>query len=141
MFSRLGSHLCPNGHRLAPTIEVAEDKELICPECGAVFRPPGAESLAFNSDGACPACEGTGTVRDIDDDALVPDPSKTIDDGAVAPWEMFGLAVMDQVVAAFGVRTDVPYSELTEEERSIVLAGPEEKNTSACPRKAESCSS
>ena len=129
----------PTATACRPPIEVAEDKELVCPECGAVFRPPGAESLAFNSDCACPACEGTGTVRDIDDDALVSDPSKSIDDGAVAPWGMFGLAVMDQVVAAFGVRTDVPYSELTEEEWSIVLAGPEEKNTSACPRKAESC--
>ena len=136
MFSRLGSHLCPNGHRLAPTIDVAADKELVCPECGVAFRPPGAESLAFNSDGACPACEGTGTVREIDDGALVPDPSKTIDDGAVAPWGMFGLTVMPQVAAAFGVRTDVPYSELTEDERRIVLAGPEEKKHISVPSKS-----
>ena len=135
MFSRLGAHLCPNGHRLDPTIDVAADKELVCPVCGAVFRPPGAESLAFNSDGACPMCEGTGTVREIDDAALVPDPSKTIDEGAVAPWNMFGLTVMPQVVADFGVRTDVPYADLTEHERQIVMDGPEEKRHLSIPSK------
>ena len=136
MFSRLGSHLCPNGHRLPPTIDVAADRELVCPECGAAFRPPGAESLAFNSDGACPRCGGTGTVRDVNDAALVPDPSKTINDGAVAPWGMFGLTVMPQVVAEFGVRTDVPYSELTAEEKHIVMEGPEEKRHISVPSKS-----
>ncbi|WP_342025056.1 hypothetical protein AAE021_07855 [Arthrobacter citreus] len=136
MFSRLGSHLCPNGHRLPPTIDVAADKELVCPECGVSFRPPGAEFLAFNSDGACPRCEGTGTVRDVDDGALVPDPSKTINDGAVAPWSMFGLTVMPQVVAEFGVRTNVPYAELTEREKQIVMDGPEEKRHISVPSKS-----
>lgn len=136
MFSRLGSHLCPNGHRLAPTIDVAAGLDLVCPVCGAQFSPPGAESLAFNSDGACPTCSGTGIVRDVDDDALVPDPSKTIADGAVAPWGMFGLAVMPQVVAAFGVRTDVPYTELTAAERAIVLNGPAEKKHISVPSKS-----
>lgn len=135
MFSRLGSHLCPNGHRLAPTIDVAANKNLICAECGAEFYPPGAEVLAFNSAGACPICQGTGKVRDIDDDALVPDPSKTIEEGAVAPWGMFGLTVMPQVAAAFGVRTDVPYAELTDAEREIVLDGPEEKRHISVPSK------
>ncbi|PPG33130.1 ATP-binding cassette domain-containing protein [Pseudoclavibacter sp. RFBB5] len=123
MFSRLGSHLCPNGHRIAPTIDVAANKDLVCPECGVSFSPPGAESLAFNSDGACAECSGTGFVRDVDDDALVPDPSKTIADGAVAPWGMFGLAVMPQVAAELGVRIDVPYRELTDQERLIVMDG------------------
>ncbi len=127
MYSRLGSHLCPNGHRLAPTIDVAANLDLTCPVCGVVFYPPGAESLAFNSDGACPACAGTGTVREVDDGALVPDRTRTIADGAVAPWSMFGLTVMPQVVAELGVRTDVPYAELTDAERAVVLHGPEEK--------------
>ncbi|MBC9928720.1 MAG: excinuclease ABC subunit UvrA [Microbacterium sp.] len=135
MFSRLGSHLCPNGHRLAPTIDVAANKDLVCPVCGAIFYPPGAESLAFNSDGACPVCTGTGTVRDIDDDTLVPDPSKTIDGGAVAPWGMFGLSVMPQVAAELGVRIDVPYSELTEKERLIVMDGPAVKREIRVPSK------
>ncbi|WP_194764937.1 excinuclease ABC subunit UvrA [Microbacterium sp. UFMG61] len=127
MFSRLGSHVCPNGHRLEPTIDVAANLDLVCPECGAVFYPPGAESLAFNSEGACPTCAGTGIVRAVDDSSLVPDTSLTINSGAVAPWGMFGLTVMPQVVAEFGVRTDVPYSELSDAEREIVLHGPEEK--------------
>lgn len=135
MYSRLGSHLCPNGHALPPTIDVAANRDLICPECGVKFCPPGAESFAFNSDGACPTCEGTGTVRDIDDATLVPDRSKTIAEGAVAPWGMFGLAVMPQVVAELGVRTDVPYADLTDPEREIVLDGPQVKKHIRVPSK------
>ncbi|MCI2957037.1 excinuclease ABC subunit UvrA [Agromyces atrinae] len=135
LYSRLGSHVCPNGHRLDPTIDVAADLDLTCPVCGAVFAPPGAESLAFNSDGACPTCSGTGIVRDIDDAALVPDTSKSIDDGAVAPWGLFGLSVMPQVVAEFGVRTDIPYRELRADERQIVLDGPSEKREIRVPSK------
>lgn len=135
MFSRLGSHLCPNGHRLSPTIDVAANKDLICPVCAAEFYPPGAESLAFNSDGACPTCAGTGTVRDIDDATLIPDSSRSIADGAVAPWGMFGLSVMPQVAAALGVRIDVSYAELTPGEREIVLDGPAEKRVIEVPSK------
>ena len=135
MFSRLGSHPCPNGHRLQPTIDVAANKDLVCPVCGAEFYPPGAESLAFNSDGACPTCTGTGLVRDIDDATLVPDPSRSIVDGAVAPWAMFGLSVMPQVAAAMGVRIDVPYADLTEAEREVVLDGAAEKREITVPSK------
>ncbi|MGW0500812.1 excinuclease ABC subunit UvrA [Streptomyces sp. NPDC003007] len=127
LFSRLGSHLCPNGHRQDPTIDVAAGLDLTCPVCEVTFYPPGAESLAFNSDGACPQCTGTGMVREVDEAALVPDPQRTIAEGAVAPWSMFGLTVMPQVVAEFGVRTDVPYAELTAREREIVLRGPAEQ--------------
>ncbi|MGW0249194.1 excinuclease ABC subunit UvrA [Nocardia goodfellowii] len=135
MYSRLGSHCCPNGHRLDPTIDVALDRDLTCPVCGAVFSPPGAESLAFNSDGACPRCAGTGVVREVNEDALVPDPSRSIDEGAVAPWSMFGLTVMPQVVAEMGVRTDVPYKKLRAAEREIVLHGPPEKRHIKVPTK------
>lgn len=136
MFSRLGSHVCPNGHSLDPTIDVAANKDLVCPVCGAVFYSPGAESFAFNSDGACPACAGTGMVRDIDDATLVPDPSRTIKEGAVAPWGMFGLAVMPQVVAELGVRIDVPYAELTDAEHQIVLDGAAQKRQIRVPSKS-----
>ncbi|MGA9873997.1 MAG: excinuclease ABC subunit UvrA [Rhodococcus sp. (in: high G+C Gram-positive bacteria)] len=135
MFSRLGSHRCPNGHRLEPTVDVALDRDLTCPLCGVTFRPPGAESLAFNSDGACPRCTGNGVVREVDENMLVPDPSLTIDGGAVAPWSMFGLTVMPRVVAEMGVRTDVPYDELRAEERDIVMHGPEEKRHITVPTK------
>lgn len=135
MFSRLGSHCCPNGHRLDPTVEVALDHDLTCPVCAVTFYPPGAESLAFNSDGACPRCSGTGVVREVDETLLVPDASLTIDAGAVAPWSMFGLTVMPRVVAEMGVRTDVPYEELRAEERAIVMHGPEEKRHITVPTK------
>ncbi|KAK1184522.1 excinuclease ABC subunit UvrA [Streptomyces sp. NBS 14/10] len=135
IYSRLGSHQCPNGHRLEPTIDVALDLPLTCPTCRAVFGPPGAESYAFNSDGACPRCEGTGTVREVDDDRLVPDPSLTIAEGAVAPWKMFGLTVVPQVAGELGVRTDVPFSKLTKKERHIVFDGPETKRVIVYPSK------
>ena len=135
MFSRLGSHRCPNGHRQAPTIDVALGLNLTCPECGVEFTPPGAESMAFNSDGACPTCTGTGAVREVDEATLVPDPALSIIEGAVAPWSMFGLTVMPQVVAEFGVRTDVPYAELTDRERKIVMHGPAEKRHITVPSK------
>ncbi|MCO1577201.1 excinuclease ABC subunit UvrA [Crossiella sp. SN42] len=135
LYSRLGSHCCPNGHRQQPTIDVALNLNLTCPVCEVSFYPPGAESFAFNSDGACPHCTGTGVVREIDEERLVPDPSLSIADGAVAPWSMFGLTVMPQVVAEFGVRVDVPYAELTAHERDIVLHGPAEKRHIAVPSK------
>ncbi|WP_308493394.1 excinuclease ABC subunit UvrA [Microbacterium terrisoli] len=127
MFSRLASHVCPNGHRVPPTIDVAAEVPIFCAVCGARVQPPGAEALSFNSTGACPTCQGTGVVRTVDDATLVPDPSKSLDAGAVAPWQMFGFNVQPDIAREFGVRTDVPWSELTDAERQIVLDGPAEK--------------
>ncbi|MEU5872199.1 excinuclease ABC subunit UvrA [Glycomyces sp. NPDC047369] len=135
VYSRLGQHRCPNGHRLEPTIDVALDLPLTCPECGVVFGPPSAESYAFNSEGACPRCEGTGTVREVDDAALVPDPSLSIDEGAVVPWKMFGLTVVPQVAAELGVRIEVPFEDLTKREREIVFDGPETRRLIVYPAK------
>ncbi|APX34179.1 excinuclease ABC subunit A [Brachybacterium sp. P6-10-X1] len=127
MFSRLGAHLCPNGHRQDPTIDVAAEVPFACPECGEQVRAPGAEQLAFNAEGACPRCEGLGIVRTVDDATLVPDPTKTLDGGAVVPWNMFGFNVQPDIAREFGVRTDVPWQDLAGWEREIVLDGPEEK--------------
>jgi excinuclease ABC subunit A len=135
LYSRLGHHRCPNGHRLEPTMDVALDLPLTCPVCQVVFGPPGAESFAFNSDGACPRCEGTGTVREADDSTFVPDPSLTIEEGAVEPWKMFGLVAMPKVVAELGVRVDVPFKDLTAKERRIVFDGPETKRLILFPSK------
>ena len=127
MFSRLANHRCPNGHYLEPSLAVAAERELVCPECGAEFYSPSAEELAFNSRGACPACEGTGVVRAVDRATLVPDESLSIDEGAVAPWNSLMWSLMTDVCRAMGVRTDVPFSELTEKEKDIVYNGPAEK--------------
>ena len=124
MYSRLASHRCPNGHYLAPSIAVAAGQELVCPVCGAHFYAPSAEELAFNSQGACPTCGGTGTVRTVDRATLVPDQSLTIDQGAVAPWNSLMWSLMTDVCRAMGVRTDVPFRDLTDEEKSIVYDGP-----------------
>ena len=121
MFSRLASHRCPNGHYLAPTLDVAAERELVCPECGAKFYAPGAEDLAFNSNGACRRCDGTGTVRTVDPATIVPDDSLTIDEGAVAPWQSLMWSLMKDIAREMGVRTDVPWRELTDRERDIVL--------------------
>ena len=127
MYSRLASHRCPNGHYLEPSLLVAAGKELVCPECGAHFYAPSAEELAFNSQGACAKCSGTGIVRTVDLDTLVPDDSLTIDEGAVAPWNSLMWSLMTDICREMGVRTDVPFRELTEQEKDIVFNGPAEK--------------
>ena len=127
MFSRLASHRCPNGHYLPPTLDVAAGLELHCPECGAAFYAPSAEELAFNSQGACRTCGGTGIVRTVNLDSLVPDQSLTLEQGAVAPWNSLMWSLMVDVCREMGVRTDVPFRELSDREKDIVYNGPAEK--------------
>lgn len=124
MFSRLASHRCPNGHYGKPALAVAAGQELVCPECGVHFYAPSAEELSFNSQGACPACNGTGTVQTVDLATLVPDESLTIDEGAVAPWNSLMWSLMTDVCREMGVRTDIPFRDLTEKEKEIVYHGP-----------------
>ena len=125
LYSRCAEHLCPHcGARVAPSLAVAAGQALSCPSCGREFWAPGAEDLAFNSGGACPTCGGTGIVREVDRAALVPDESLSIDDGAVKPWGSLMWDLMKQVCGAMGVRTNVPFRELTDEERDIVFNGP-----------------
>jgi excinuclease ABC subunit A len=141
MFSRLGSHRCPNGHQVPPTIEVAramakegaEMGEITCPTCGVKFRVPGAEDFAFNSTGACPTCGGLGRVRQIDPDTLIGDETKSIQDGAVAAWRLPGRNFMPTVVQQIGVRIDVPYKDLTPQEKDIVLHGPKKQYKISIP--------
>ena len=127
MFSRLADHRCPNGHYLEPTLNVAAGQELVCPVCGARFYGPSAEELAFNSQGACRTCDGTGVVRTVDRTTLVPDESLTIEQGAVAPWNSLMWSLMVDVCREMGVRTDVPFRELSDKEKDIVYNGPAEK--------------
>ena len=124
MYSRLSNHRCPNGHYLKPSLAVAAGKELVCSECGVHFYAPSAEELAFNSQGACQKCGGTGIVHTVDIASLVPDETMTIDDGAVAPWNSLMWSLMTDVCREMGVRTDVPFRDLTEQEKDIVYHGP-----------------
>lgn len=124
MFSRLASHRCPNGHYVEPSLNVAAGLELVCPQCGAHFFAPSAEELAFNSQGACKRCDGTGIVRTVDETTLVPDDSLSIDDGAVAPWQTLMWSLMKDIAREMGVRTDVPFRELSDKEKDIVFHGP-----------------
>ena len=138
MFSRLASHRCPNGHYVKPGFQVALMQELVCPECGEHFYGPGAEELAFNSQGACKCCGGTGTVRTVDRSTLVPDESLSIDEGAVAPWNSLMWSLMTDVCRAMGVRTDIPFRDLTDREKEIVYDGPmEKKHIFYRPKKAD----
>lgn len=127
MFSRLAHHCCPNGHYLEPTLDVASGKELICPVCGEHFFAPSAEELAFNSQGACPTCSGTGIVRTVDESTLVPDENLTIDEGAIAPWGTLMWSLMTDVCREMGVRTNIPFKDLSDKEKDIVFHGPPEK--------------
>ncbi len=124
MYSRLACHRCPNGHYLEPSLAVAAGQQLVCPQCGTAFYAPSAEELAFNSQGACRTCDGTGMIRTVDRTTLVPDESLSIDEGAVAPWNSLMWSLMTDVCRAMGVRTDVPFRELTDKEKDIVYNGP-----------------
>lgn len=135
MFSRLGSHCCPNGHLLKPTIDVAIGNKLHCPVCGCDFDAPSAESFSFNGEGACEKCNGIGIVREIDNDALVPDTSLTINQGAVEPWKMFGISWMSKVAEEFGVRADIPFKDLSDTEKDIVYNGAEIQKLILIPSK------
>ena len=138
MFSRLASHRCPNGHYVKPGFQVALMQEIVCPECGERFYGPGAEELAFNSQGACKCCGGTGTVRTVDRSTLVPDENLSIDDGAVAPWNSLMWSLMTDVCRAMGVRTDIPFKDLSDEEKEIVYDGPMvKKHIFYRPKKAD----
>jgi len=138
MFSRLSSHRCPNGHYVEPGFQVALMQQIVCPECGVHFYGPGAEELAFNSQGACKCCGGTGTVRTVDRSTLVPDENISIDDGAVAPWNSLMWSLMTDVCRAMGVRTDIPFKDLTDKEKHIVYDGPmEKKHIFYRPKKAD----
>jgi excinuclease ABC subunit A len=128
MYSRLSSHRCPNGHYMKPSLNVAADKSLVCPICGETFFAPGAEELAFNSQGACARCDGTGVIREIDMATIIPDDSLSIDEGAVAPWQSLMWSLMKDIARDMGVRTDVPWKKLTKRERDIVLYAPPEKH-------------
>ena len=127
LFSRLGSHCCPNGHPCPPSMDVALMLPTKCPVCGEEFYGPGAEAMAFNSEGACPACGGTGIVRTVDESTLVPDDSLSIDEGAVAPWQSLMWSLMKDIAREMGVRTDVPFRNLTKKEKEIVFHGPAKK--------------
>ena len=138
MFSRLASHRCPNGHYAEPGLQVAAMQEIVCPVCGEHFYGPGAEDLAFNSRGACRCCGGTGVVRTVDRSTLVPDENLTINEGAVAPWNSLMWSLMTDVCQAMGVRTDIPFKDLTPEEKEIVYDGPMvKKHIFYRPKKAE----
>lgn len=127
MFSRLASHRCPNGHYVEPTLAVAAEQEIVCPICKSHFYAPSAEELAFNSQGACKTCGGTGIVRTVDKSTLVPDENLTIDEGAVAPWGTLMWSLMTDVCREMGVRTNIPFKDLTDKEKDIVYNGPAEK--------------
>ncbi len=127
LFSRCASHKCPNGHYVPPTLNVAAEQEIVCPTCGVHFYGPGAEELAFNSQGACPKCQGTGIVRVVDEATLVPDENLTIDEGAVLPWQTLMWSLMKDIARKMGVRTDVPFKDLTDKEKDIVFHGPAKK--------------
>jgi len=135
LYSRCGNYICPNGHTLPPSLNVAREIPLICPECGEEFYGLGAEEYAFNSDGACPECGGTGYIRDVDIEKLVPDENKTLEEGAVQAWNLFGISWMYRVAGELGVRVDVPFKDLTDKEKDIVYNGPSVKKFIVIPSK------
>lgn len=145
MFSRLASVVCPNGHRLKPTLKISEVMDLptsdegmgmmTCPTCGVKFMAFGAEDFAFNSDGACPTCQGTGFLKEIELDKIIPDRTLSIDEGAICSWNLPGRTLQKDIIKELGVRTNIPFEDLTKEEQDIVINGKEQKKEILVPTK------
>jgi excinuclease ABC subunit A len=111
-----------------PWRRLAFSDKLACIDCGLTYLEPEPRLFSFNSPlGACPECEGFGNVTSIDMDLVVPDPSKSIRAGAIAPWTTPAYAHEQQELLALAdvheIRVDVPFSELTKRERKLIEKG------------------
>ena len=120
---------------LAGTLEARFDgrvrvfrRGLHCPDCAREFRDPTPALFAFNSPlGACPACQGFGRVIGVDLEKVIPDPSLSLSDRPVAPWNTpayeSAYADLFRACRRYSVRTDVPISRLSAHEREVLIAG------------------
>jgi excinuclease ABC subunit A len=107
-------------------IEFSERFE--CRTCGITYETPQPRLFSFNNPfGACPTCHGFGNIIELDMGLVVPDPSKSINQGAIEPWSKphyrSQLAELKRAARKTGVRLDVPWSELTADERTFVIEG------------------
>ncbi|MGH2651645.1 MAG: excinuclease ABC subunit UvrA, partial [Actinomycetota bacterium] len=101
-----------------------------CPEHGGSFEEPAPRNFSFNSPhGACPACTGLGSRLEIDPQLVLPDPTRSIRDGAIVPWRRMAVTdswfskILDAVAARYGFSPDDPVGELNDEARRILLYG------------------
>ncbi|MGV3082645.1 excinuclease ABC subunit UvrA, partial [Streptococcus dysgalactiae] len=99
-----------------------------CPVCGFTVPELEPRLFSFNAPfGSCPTCDGLGIKLEVDLDLVVPDPSKTLREGALAPWNPISSnyypTMLEQAMASFEVDMDTPFEALTEEERDLVLYG------------------
>ncbi|HER0040749.1 TPA: excinuclease ABC subunit UvrA [Streptococcus pyogenes] len=99
-----------------------------CPVCGFTVPELEPRLFSFNAPfGSCPTCDGLGIKLEVDLDLVVPDPSKSLREGALAPWNPISSnyypTMLEQAMASFGVDMDTPFEALTEEERDLVLYG------------------
>lgn len=99
-----------------------------CPVCGFTVPELEPRLFSFNAPfGSCPTCDGLGIKLEVDLDLVVPDPSKSLKEGALAPWNPISSnyypTMLEQAMASFGVDMDTPFEALTEEERDLVLYG------------------
>ena len=103
-----------------------------CPVCGFTVPELEPRLFSFNAPfGSCPTCDGLGNKLEVDLDLVVPDRSKTLREGALAPWNPISSnyypAMLEQAMEAFGVDMDTPFEDLSEEEQNLVLYGSGER--------------
>lgn len=99
-----------------------------CPHCGFTLPKVEPRLFSFNAPfGACEACDGLGTNLEVDLDLVIPDDSLSIDDGAIIPWNPISSnyypQMLSQACETFGIKTDVPFKDLSEEDKEIILNG------------------
>ena len=99
-----------------------------CRSCGIAYETPQPRLFSFNNPfGACPTCHGFGNIIELDMALVIPDPTKSINQGAIEPWSKphyrAQLAELKRAARKSGLSLDVPWSELTDEERTFVTEG------------------
>ncbi|AVL02660.1 excinuclease ABC subunit UvrA [Pediococcus pentosaceus] len=99
-----------------------------CPVCGFTVGELEPRLFSFNAPfGACPECDGLGIKLEVDEDLVIPDPSKTLREGAIAPWNpissQYYPTLLEQAAKSFGIDMDTPFEDLPKADRQLVLYG------------------
>ncbi len=119
-------------HRGVSTGDHVLSRHLTAPEDGLSYEDPSPNTFSFNSPyGACPGCNGLGVKKEIDPELVIPNPSKSINDGAIAPLgrprDVWAFSQLSAVATAYHFDFDTPWADFTEDQRTVILEGADDQ--------------